>query len=105
MPVTSTNHGLSIITSRTSKRLALPVPGGNEITNRFNDTGSAPYYQALNPPQSAHKGIDWGCDEGTDVYAMFDGVVEDIRYHQSGLGTHIFIKPEAPLGLDTFTLI
>ena len=46
MPVTSTNHGLSVITSQTTQRLALLLPPGHDVTNRFHDSGSANYYQS-----------------------------------------------------------
>ena len=47
MPVTSTNHGLNVIT---------------------HDTGSANRYRKHG--KRAHKGIGWFCSVGTAVYAM-----------------------------------
>lgn len=86
------NHGLSLITDQTNtdQRLALPLPSGHSVTNRFNDTGSAALYH---PDLSAHNGLDWDCDEDTKVYAMFNGTVEKVHRFNTGLlGVFIQIK-------------
>ena len=90
MPLTSTNHGLSVATNDTNRRLALPLPTGHVVTNRFNDTGSQRPYQALG--QHAHKGLDWDCDTGTEVYAMYEGKIAAIRYLPGSLGLYVIIR-------------
>ena len=99
MTITSINHGLSFNVAQTDRRLALPVPSGHPVTNRFNDTGSVPLYKALTPPQSAHEGLDWGCPEETEVYAMFDGTVETVhRSNMDALGIYIQIRSSTRSG-------
>ncbi len=82
MPVTSTNHGLSVITSQTAQRLALPVPDGYVVTNRFHDSTTVNFYPPYGDP--AHNGMDWNCSAGTDVYAMFEGAIASVNPSDTG---------------------
>ena len=90
MTATSANHGLSVATSDTNRYLALPLQANIVVTNRFNDSGSRPYYDALG--QHAPKGIDFDCTEGDSVYAMNGGKIAAILYHLSSLGLHMIIR-------------
>ena len=42
--------------------------------------------------QQMHSGIDLAAPEGTAVYAVADGIVEDIRYNHPVFGNYIIIK-------------
>ena len=90
MPVTTTNHGLSVRTGAAeAQRLASPLaaivtvkgkPENRHITNCFNDATSGHRYTHT----SGHEGIDFACDEGNDVMAMYGGVVVEVQDRDVG---------------------
>ncbi len=84
--ITGTNHGLSVYTeadgttgadTADNRRLLRPVPqeGGIIINNTFNDATSGDYYRGA----AGHNGIDFECVVGTEVEAMYGGVVIEIK--------------------------
>lgn len=84
--------------------------GGNDallvVTNGFaipfRDknifTVTSPFGYRDNPLESGkvvlHTGIDLATDEGTDIIATADGVVERVGFEENGLGNYVFIKHE-----------
>ena len=82
MPVTGTNHGLTVLTQAdsdpnadTTDNLRLRRPVMEKVYNRFNDaTSGAAYGHA-----SGHEGIDFFCGGGTPVQALYGGVVVKIQ--------------------------
>ena len=82
MPVTGTNHGLTVLThadsdpnADTTDNLRLCRPVMEKVFNCFNDaTSGAKYVHA-----SGHEGIDFLCELETEVRAMYSGVVLEVK--------------------------
>ncbi len=74
MTVTSTNHGLSVLTDADpDHRLLRPV--AEIVSNCFNDATSGHLYDH----SSGHEGIDFSCAVGTKVKAMYRGEVIKVK--------------------------
>ena len=84
--ITGINHGLSVHTTADgtigaatadNRRLLRPVPqeGGIIVYNTFNDATSGDFYGRA----AGHNGIDFICVTGTEVEAMYGGVVTEIE--------------------------
>ena len=102
MTVSSINHGLSVYTradndpgadTADNRRLRRPVD--EIVSNTFNDATSGEYYDFF----SGHQGIDFACGAGTDVRAMYGGVVIKVvnQWRQASpdeqfLGNHVTIR-------------
>ena len=70
MTITSTRHGLSVLTTApVAERLVRPVD--NLLTNCFNDATSGQLYEH----SAGHQGIDFNSPLGTPVKAMYRGSV------------------------------
>ena len=96
--ITSTNHGLSVLTNAApSHRLGSPLTAkvtvnkkevDRYITNCFNDATSGDDTPAFS---SGHEGLDFACDEGNAVKAMYGGTVTVLNNEFYGL--HVKIRP------------
>ncbi len=86
MAITGINHGLSVHTTADddngadtadNRRLLRPIPQEGDIIvyNTFNDATSGDFYGRA----AGHNGIDFLCGTGTDVRAMYEGVVTEIE--------------------------
>ena len=94
MPVTTENHGLSVITradgnaaaaTTDNLRLASPLAAmvtvsgelvARSLTNCFNDATTGHLTTAFS---SGHEGLDFACDAGNGVKAMYGGVVTAVK--------------------------
>ena len=86
MAITGTNHGLSVLTNAAAEeRLQWPfkdsagAPAIFSLSNTFNDATSGAKY--AHP--SGHEGIDFACGAGTEVCALYDGLVVKIQDRDS----------------------
>ena len=87
---TSIHHGLSVLSDAdASQRLVHPLDeqvrfGGvshrRSVSNFFNDASSGHFYG----DKTGHPGIDYLCDIGNDVKAMYGGIVTDASTDSGG---------------------
>ena len=95
MTITGTNHGLSVYTgaddaigANTADNRRLRRPVNEVVSNTFNDATSGDLY----PHPAGHEGIDFACGAGTDVRAMYGGVVVKIETGHRFYGTLVTIR-------------
>ncbi len=96
--ITSTNHGLSVLTNAApSQRLGSPLlprvivkemEVDRYITNCFNNATTGGDTEAFS---SGHEGLDFACDVGNEVKAMYGGTVTVLTNEFYGL--HVKIRP------------
>ena len=95
MTVTGTNHGLSVYTgadddmgadTADNRRLRRPVD--EVVSNTFNDATSGNHYSHA----AGHEGIDFACTVGTDVRAMYGGIVVRVETGHRFYGTLVTIR-------------
>lgn len=69
--------------------LRQPFTGSYPITLDFGETWGKTYTKA-NP----HKGIDYGCPEGTPILAAADGTILNVGFAQTGYGNYVIVQHE-----------
>ena len=67
--------------------LRQPFSGSYPITLDFGETWGKTYTK-----DNPHKGIDYGCPEGTPVLASADGTVLNVGYASTGYGNFVIIQ-------------
>ncbi len=95
MTVTSTRHGLSVYTGAdathgadTADNRRLHRPVDEAVSNTFNDATSGHRYDH----PAGHEGIDFACGTGTDVRAMYGGIVVKIETGHQSYGTLVTVR-------------
>ena len=70
-----------------------PFNNSYEVTLGFGDT-----YENLYTAKNPHKGVDFGCPQGTEILACHDGTVYKTGYEKNGYGNYIILKSEDTSG-------
>ena len=74
-------------------KLRQPFKGSYPITLDYGEIWGKTYTK-----DNPHRGIDYGCPEGTEILASADGMVLNVGFAQTGYGNYVIIQHEDGFG-------